>query len=256
MKYLDYTVVNQIAEIGLNHGPVNALDEAMVDELIEALNMANCDCSVRCILLFSHIPNRFCAGLDLKKLFQNTPEQRRSLLTKLYIKLYDAQFNLTKPSITVVSGAVRGGGMTVAISSDMILSDRNANFGYSEIDVGVLPAIHFSHLHRIVGKYKAFEILFGGRIFSAQEAERLGLINDLFDSSDLMKRARAMATRFAAKPATVMAMGRQAFVNATDNEYRRGIASAVEYFCNVCTLEQAQEGMQAFLEKREPKWEA
>lgn len=254
MKYIDYSVVSHIAEIGLNHEPANALDEAMVDEIIGALMQANNDTSVRCIILYSKIPNRFCAGLDLKKLFKSTPEARRSLLTKLYVKLYDAQFNLTKPSISVVSGAVRGGGMTVAISSDIILSDRDATFGYSEIDVGVLPAIHFSHLHRIVGKYKAFEMLFGGRIFGAQEAEQLGLINHLHDAGQLMDEARAMARLLANKPSAVMAMGRQAFVNATDNEYRRGIASAVEYFCNVCNLAQAQEGMQAFMEKRKPDW--
>ncbi|KAG1242508.1 hypothetical protein G6F68_016162 [Rhizopus microsporus] len=130
----------------------------MLDALIAALERANADAHVRAVLLASDLPGRFCAGLDMKKLLASTPVQVHALLTRLYIKLYDAQFNLTKPSISEVAGAVRGGGMTVAISSDMIVAADTATFGYPEIDVGVLPAIHYAHLPAIVGKRPAARI--------------------------------------------------------------------------------------------------
>lgn len=254
MTYLRYEVRNQVAEIHLCHAPVNALDVPMLDALIDALERANADASVRAVLLASELPGRFCAGLDMKKLVASSPAQVHALLTRLYIKLYDAQFNLTKPSISVVSGAVRGGGMTVAISSDMIVAADTATFGYPEIDVGVLPAIHYAHLPAVVGKHRAFDLLFTGRTFSAQEAQDLGLVARVEAEGSLLEEARALAQSLAAKPPQVLAMGRRAFVYANDNDYRRKLATAVEVFCNAAATPDAVEGLSAFAQKRAPVW--
>ena len=81
-----------------------------------------------------------------------------------------------KPTIASINGAARGGGMTLAISCDMIIASDTASFGYPEINLGLLPAIHFNHLPRIIGRYKAFELLFSGRTFYSDEALTLGLI--------------------------------------------------------------------------------
>lgn len=254
MTSLRYEVRDRIAEIHLCHAPVNALDVDVLDGLISALERANADPDVRAVLLASGLPGRFCAGLDMKKLLQSTPARVHELLTKLYIKLYDAQFNLTKPSISVVSGAVRGGGMTVAISSDMIVAAQSATFGYPEIDVGVLPAIHYVHLPGIVGKHRAFDLLFTCRTFSAQEAHTMGLVTRLAPEGGLMEQARALAGMLADKPPQVLAMGRRAFVYANDNEYRRKVATAVEVFCNAAATLEAREGLSAFMQKRAPAW--
>ncbi|WP_312428436.1 enoyl-CoA hydratase/isomerase family protein [Achromobacter sp.] len=254
MSPLRYEVRDGIAEIHLCHAPVNALDMDVLDALIGALDEANADPSVRAVLLASGLPGRFCAGLDMKQLLQSTPARVRELLTRLYIKLYDAQFNLTKPSISVVSGAVRGGGMTVAISSDMIVAADTATFGYPEIDVGVLPAIHYVHLPAIVGKHRAFDLLFTGRTFDAQEAHAMGLVTRVAPEAELLDQARAMARSLAAKAPQVLAMGRRAFVYSNDNEYRRRVATAVEVFCNAAATPEAREGLSAFVQKRAPDW--
>lgn len=254
MSPLRYEVRDGIAEIYLCHAPVNALDVDVLDALIGALDEANTDPSVRAVLLASGLPGRFCAGLDMKQLLQNTPARVRELLTRLYIKLYDAQFNLTKPSISVVSGAVRGGGMTVAISSDMIVAADTATFGYPEIDVGVLPAIHYVHLPAIVGKHRAFDLLFTGRTFDAQEAHAMGLVTRVAPEAELLDQARALARSLAAKPPEVLAMGRRAFVYSNDNEYRRRVSTAVEVFCNAAATPEAREGLSAFVQKRAPDW--
>jgi enoyl-CoA hydratase/carnithine racemase len=149
---------------------------------------------------------------------------------------------------------VRGGGMTVAISCDMLVAADEASFGYPEIDVGVLPAIHYAHLPRIVGKHRAFDLLFTGRVFSAEEAKSLGLVARTCPPEMLLDRAREVARELAQKPPQVLAMGRRAFVYATDNDYRRSVAAAVEVFCNAAATPNAKEGMAAFVEKRLPNW--
>jgi enoyl-CoA hydratase/carnithine racemase len=156
------------------------------------------------------------------------------------------------------SGAIRyparGGGMTMAVSCDVVLASASATFGYPDIDVGVLPAIHFAHLPRLIGRHRAFEVLFTGRAFAAREAFELGIINKVVADGDLDAAAMETAATFAAKSETVVRMGRAAFMRQIDDDYRRSIAYAVEDFCNVAVTDTAQEGLRAFVEMRKPNW--
>jgi enoyl-CoA hydratase len=249
-----YEVTNGIARITLNRPPVNALSLDTVRAIVAAFRQAAADNEARAVVLTSAVPRRFCAGLDLAVLLGKSSEQIREFLQALYVDLHDAQYNLGKPSIAAVGGAARGGGMTVAISCDVIVAGDHATFGYQEINVGVLPAIHFAHLPRIVGRHRAFELLFSGRSFDAQEAHDLGLVSRVVADAELNGAAMALATDFAAKSPTVMRLARAAFMRQNDLDYRRSIANAVEDFCNVATTAAAQEGIRAFLEKRSPKW--
>jgi enoyl-CoA hydratase/carnithine racemase len=249
-----YVVTDRIAEIGLNNPPVNALTLPMLEELIAALQRAAADDAVRAVLLTSAVPARFSAGLDLKKIAGQPGGTVRALLDKLYVELTDAQYHLGKPSIAVVDGAARGGGMTLAISCDVIVASEEATFGYPEIDLGVVPAIHFVHLPRIVGRHRAFELLFSGRSFSATEALSLGLVSRVAPTAKVQAEARALALVFATKPPNAMRLARAAFMRANDLDYRRGVEYAAELFCNIAATDEAQEGLRAFAEKRAPKW--
>lgn len=168
----------------------------------------------------------------------------------LYINLYDAQHNLGKPSIAVVNGTARGGGMTLAISCDIIVASEDATLGYPEIDLGLPPAIHFTHLPRIVGRHRAFELLFTGRTFSPQEARDLGLVSRIASAAELDAAAMALALELAAKPAKGMAMARAAFMRQNDIDYRRSIAVAVEDFCNVFATPEARMQLEAFAARK------
>ena len=254
MSSIRYEVREHVAHITLDNPPVNAMSEAMIDELIAAFHRARDDDSARVVVLSSSSPKVFCGGLDLGRLLKSKASERHSLLEKLYPRLYDAQFHLGKPSIAAIGGAARGGGMTVAISCDLIIASSAATFGYPEIDVGVPPAIHFTHLPRIVGKYRAFELLFTGRAFSAQEAVELGLVSKVVAPNELMNEALKLAQTLAAKSPQVMRLARAAFMQANDSDFRRGVAGAVETFCNIAATEDANEGLSAFVEKREPVW--
>jgi enoyl-CoA hydratase len=248
-----YEVSDGLARIVLNRPPVNALDLDMIRGIVAALENGGKDENVRAVLLTSAIAGRFCAGLDLGILVGKSESKVRGFLQELYVRLHDAQYNLGKPSIAVVSGAARGGGMTLAISCDVILAGARATFGYPEIDVGVLPAIHFAHLPRIVGRHRTFELLFSARSFGAEEAYRLGLVSKVVPDADLAAEAAALAGTFAAKSPVVMRLARAAFMRQNDLDYRRSIANAVEDFCNVTMTDAAQDGLRAFLEHGLPR---
>src|ERR1700684_2831827 len=247
-----YAVAERVAHIVLDRPPVNALSLDMIRAVIAALRKAAVDDEARAIVLSSAVARHFCAGLDLALLVWKSREQVREFVHPLYVELHECQYNLGKPSIAAVGGSARGGGMTMAISCDVILAAQRATFGYPEINIGVLPAIHFAHLPRIAGRHRAFEILFSGRMFDAQEAIELGLVSKVVVDAELEASAIALAADFAAKSPAVMRQARAAFLRQNDDRAR--IAAAVEDFCDVVTTDAAQEGIRAFLEKRAPNW--
>lgn len=254
MTAVRYELNDQIAEIVLDSAPVNALTVPMIDDVLAALARARDDAEARVVILRSALPGVFCAGLNLALLSEGDASLPRTLLERLYVRMTDLQFQLGKPSIAAVNGPARAGGMTLAISCDMIVAGRSATFGYPEIDVGLIPGIHFTHLPRIVGRARAFDLLFTGRAFGAEEAAALGLVSRLVDDGAVLDEARALARVLASKPPGVMRMARTAFANANDNGYRQGVAAAVENFCNVMATDEAREGIRAFAQKRRPAW--
>ena len=255
MKYLNLTIENSIANIRLKRSPINAFSIDFLNEILITLKEVNNKKDVLAVMVSSSIPNIFCAGLDLDILIDKPILEVRKFLELLYIELWDTQYNMNKPTIAVIDGAARGGGMTLAISCDIIIASDKASFGYPEIDLGLLPAIHFNHLPKIVGRYRAFDLLFTGRKFDADEALSIGLINKKVPRANLLDEATKLATVFTNKSPTAIKLGRAAFMRTNDLDYRRGVANAVEDFCNAAMTPDAQEGLKAFLEKRKPSWE-
>ena len=253
-KYIKCHIKNKVAEVCLKRSPANAFSINFLKEILSSLKTVNDDQSVNAVIIRSTIPDIFCAGLDLDILIDKPILKVREFLELLYIDLWDTQYNMKKPTIAVIDGAARGGGMTLAISCDTIVASNKASFGYPEIDLGLLPAIHFNHLPRIVGRYRAFDLLFSGRKFDADEALSIGLINKKVSSLNLLPEAKNIARIYAEKSPNTLRIGRAAFMRTNDLDYRRGVANAVEDFCNVAVTPDAQEGLKAFLEKRKPNW--
>jgi enoyl-CoA hydratase/carnithine racemase len=244
-----YEASGGIACIRLARPPVNALDLAMVRGVIAALARAAEDDAVRVVMIASAVAKRFCAGLEIGELAGASPDEVQTLVHELYVGLFDAQCQLGKPSIAAVNGAARGGGMTLAVSCDVILAGESATFGYPEIDLGVLPAIHFVHLPRIIGRHRAFELLFTGRPFGAADAAALGVVNRVVPDAELETEVLKLGGELAGKPEGAMRAGRAAFMRQIDRDYRRRIAEAVEDFCAIIATEAAQARIRAFAEK-------
>ena len=145
--------------------------------------------------------------------------------------------------------------MTVAVSCDVVIASERATFGYPEIELGLVPGIHFIHLPRIVGRHRAFELLFSGRSFPASEAQSLGIVSRIVADDAVLAAARELAQNFAAKSATVMRLGRAALMRANDLDYRRSIENVVDSFCTIAGTDDAREGLRAFQENRKPNWQ-
>ena len=251
---IDYTIRDQVAEILINNPPVNALDDALMDQLLELLQRAGEDNAVRAIIISSALPGRFCGGLDLGAFLNSPIDVARATVDRLYARLCDVQFKLGKPSIAAIDGAARGGGMSLAISCDLIVASETSTFGYPELDIGLVPAIHYTHLPRIVGRYQAFDLLFTGRPFGAEEARALGLVSRIAPAGQTLAEARKLAQTLAAKSPQLMRLGREAFMNAIDSHYRSGVAGAVNLIAATLSTADSKEGLTAFVEKRKPVW--
>jgi enoyl-CoA hydratase/carnithine racemase len=254
-EFIDYQVSERIAVIGLNRGPVNALSLDFVNEIIAALGQARDDEAVRVVVIASALEKAFCAGLDLSVVNGVDGEGMRGFLERLYFELNDMQYRLGKPSIAAVKGAARAGGMTVAVSCNMVIAGEGATFGYPEINVGLIPALHYVHLPRVAGRHRAFEYLFTGDDFGADVALDLGIINHVVPDDQVMDKAMEIARKLAAKSPVVMKLGRDAYMRAVDTEYRRDVENMAETMRNVVATDDSREGLAAFMEKRPPKWQ-
>lgn len=251
---IDYRVQDRVAVIAMNRKPVNAIDYAMIDAIHAAMRMADADRNVGAVILTSALDGMFCGGMDLKMVAQGDAQALRAFVHKFYIGTMDIQYVMRKPTIVAVNGPARGAGMTLGITADMIIAADDIDLGYPEIDVGVIPAIHYVHLPRQISRHKAFELLFGGKPISAQEAATLGIINRAVPRAELMNQAMELARALAAKSPTIMALGRQSFMRANDLDYRRNVENQIETLCNIFNTADGREGLAAFVEKRKPVW--
>lgn len=252
---VDYNITDRVAVIALNRPPVNAIDHPMIDAIHAALLRADADDQVGAIILTSALPRMYCGGMDLRMVAQGSVADLRAFATKFYMGTMNIQYGLRKPTIAAVNGPARGAGMTISITCDMVFAADDIDLGYPEIDVGVIPAIHYVHLPRQISRHKAFELLFGGKPIPAAEAAALGIINHAVPRAELMARTMDSARILAAKSPTIMALGRQSFMRANDLDYRRNVESQIETLCNIASTPDGREGLMAFLEKRQPNWQ-
>lgn len=249
-----YEVQDSVARILLDNPPVNGITDELLDTLMARLRQAGGDAAVRAIVLGSAVPGRFCGGLDLHRFRESTPAEVHATVSRLYFRLFELQSSLPKPVIAAITGAVRGGGMSIAITCDMLVAADDSSFGYPELEVGLLPSIHFHHLPRIVGRHRAFDLLFTGRVFDAREAMELGLVSRTAPAAEVIDKAVELARVFAGKSPQLIGLGKPAFMRATDQGYRQGAASAVDLVSAVFGLPDCAEGLAAFTERRRPQW--
>jgi len=249
-----YELVDGVAVLTMQRPPVNAVNHALVDAIHAAFRAADADPSVRAIVLTSAFDRAFSGGMDLEVMKDADGLKLRTFLDKFYMGTLDLQYRLSKPTIAAVNGPARGAGVTLAVTCDMIVMAEEADLGYPEINVGLIPAIHFVHLPLQIGRHKAFELLFTGEPLPAREAAALGLINHAVPGASLMPRALDLARTMAGKAPTVMRLGRASYLRANDLDYRRNIENQIETMCNIMATDDAKEGIRAFMEKRKPHW--
>lgn len=251
-ELVSYEVRDRVAEITMNRAPVNAINIELARGVIDAYRRAREDDSVRAVILTSGMLTVFSAGLDLKIALDYDGQALRSFIEVFYYEMHEALYRLGKPVIAAVNGHARAAGVTWAVSCDMIIAAEEAEMGYPEIDVGLLPAMHLVHLPRQAGRHRAAELLFTGDIVPARRMQELGVVNEVVPRDQVMATARALARRLASKSPIAMKLLRDAFMRANDLDYRRAMEGVVETMCSLKDAKDSREALLAFVEKREP----
>ena len=233
----------------------NAISYELINELLRALGEV--ESSPAQILVLTGAGKAFCSGMDLdnlRSITRRTPEENRAdsqIMANLFRSLYDFYKVLT---IAAVNGPAVAGGCGLATLCDFTLASTEARFGYTEVRIGFIPAIVSAFLRRQIGEKHARDLLLTGRIIGADEAFRMGLVNEIVAPDKLLERARELAASLLQNsPASLLATKRL-LKQYSSAELDRQIADAVEENAHIRTTADFREGVSSFLEKRNPRW--
>ena len=232
----------------------NAISFELITELLQAL--AEVRNSTARVLILTGAGKAFCSGLDLddlKSLIGRTPEQNLED-SRTMVRLFRSLYEFPRPTIAAVNGAAIAGGTGLALLCDFTLAVPEAKFGYTEVRIGFVPAIVSTFLLRQVGEKVARDLLLTGRIFDAEEALRIGLLNEIVPPGKLMDRARELATQLMESSPLSLACTKRLLNDHAHAELDSHIEAAIRENAGIRSTADFREGITSFLEKRKPKW--
>ena len=252
---LRYDVADAVATIGLDRPETrNALSDALLDELLDALTAARDDAAVRCVVLASTHPTVFSSGGDLDGFAAEMALVHRHAANDRFPRVFALIGQLGKPVICAAGGHVLAGALGLALACDLVVASERATFGTPEIDVGLFPFMIAVLIARNVGRKKMAELLLLGQRIDAHEAHRLGIVNRVVPADEFDAAVADWAARLAAKPPLIMRLGKDALYAQQDLEFEPALEYMREQLTLAQSTEDAREGMAAFLERREPEW--
>ena len=230
---------------------MNALNATVMDELATALEEFDSDPNIGAMVLAGD-ERAFAAGADIKEMADASSVD---MLKADRISRWDRIRKIKKPVIAAVSGWCLGGGHELAMGCDLIVASETAMFGQPEINLGVMPgAGGTQRLTRAVGKALAMEMVLNNRNLSAEEALRYGLVNRVAPVELYLEDAIQLANEIAARAPLAIRFAKEAVNNAFETFLTDGISDERRGFYFLFSTEDQKEGMQAFVEKRSPKW--
>ncbi len=242
-----------VASITLNRPEqLNTFTTPLSSELDAALRELDADRRCRVVVLRA-AGKAFCAGIDVNEMEGKSAHELKAWVEHMERPLLTMS-RMAKPVIASVQGvaAANGGGLVAA--ADLAIAGEKARIGYTAVNVGLFclgPAVP---LARMVGRKKALELLLYGQLIRAQDALAMGLVNKVVPDQDLDQETRRWAAHLARKSPLAVQIGKKAFYAMADLEYAKAFELMNEAFARLCTTEDAAEGVQAFLEKRDPDW--
>ena len=240
-----------IGIIMLNRPEVrNALNRKMLHELGDALTELENDPQIRVIIIAGN--KDFCAGADIKEMHAIKPEEIETFCRWGH-KVFDQLEGMGKPVIAAIAGFALGGGCELALACDIRIAGESAKFGQPEVNLGLIPGFGGTQrLSRLVGVGKAKEIILTGEIINAKEAASIGLVNRVEKDEELLAKAEEIAQIIAQKAPIAVKMAKT-LINE-NQEIERGLEKEIEFFARCFTTQDRLEGINAFLEKRKPKF--
>ncbi|HRD85229.1 MAG TPA: enoyl-CoA hydratase [Rubrivivax sp.] len=229
---------------------LNALNDALMDELGAALLAQDADDGIGCIVVSGN-EKAFAAGADIAAMarFEYMQVYRNEFISRNWETL----LRVRKPVIAAVSGFALGGGCELAMMCDFIIAADTARFGQPEIKIGIIPgAGGTQRLPRAVGKSKAMDLVLTGRMMDAAEAERAGLVSRVVPADTLRDEVLAAAATICAMSGPSVAMAKQCINRAFESGLDDGVRYERQVFHSLFATEDQKEGMDAFLNKRKP----
>jgi enoyl-CoA hydratase/carnithine racemase len=254
-QFVKVTVEDWIATVTIDRRPVNALDRATMQELERAVDELKADEAVKVIILTGGGSLAFVAGAEVKEIAQlSSGAQAREVAAKGQGVLTKIQ-QLGKPVIAAINGVCLGGGLELAMACHLRIAGDRVRFGQPEINLGIIPGFGGTQrLPRLVGKAKAAELILTGDLIMAQEAARLGLVNLVVPQDQVMKAAKDLARKIAAKGQVAIRLALGLIEQSAEQPLDAGLAAEAQAFGRIAQTRDCKEGVTAFLEKRQPKF--
>jgi methylglutaconyl-CoA hydratase len=257
---MDFTTIQLshdagVATVTLNRPEKrNAISFDLIDDLLRAFDAVAKSDAI--ILVLTGAGKAFCSGMDLdnlKALTGRSPEQNLQD-SETMVRLFRALYEFPKVTIAAVNGAAVAGGTGLALLCDFTLAVPEAKFGYTEVRIGFVPAIVSTFLLRQVGEKQARDLLLTGRLFGADEAARLGLINEIVAPEQLMPRARELGALLMQNSPSSLRATKQLLTDHSRADLDVQIQAALRENAAIRSTADFREGVSSFLEKRKPVW--
>jgi enoyl-CoA hydratase/carnithine racemase len=246
---------NGVATVTLDQPETrNALSNQVLDELTAAFEAARDDDAVRCVVLTSSHERVFSSGANLGGFAEDLSLVHKHLGTERFPRLFRLMGELGKPTLCAANGHVLAGALGIALACDLIVAREGARFGTPEINVGAFPFMIMALIYRNIGRKKTNELLLLGEQISAEEAERIGLVNKVVATGEYDAAVAEWAERLAGKSPVIMRLGKDAMFRQMDMDFLDALDYLRAQLSLAFSTEDIQEGVKAFFEKRDPVW--
>ncbi len=232
---------------------LNALNAMVHAEGVAAMEELRKDDEVRVLVLTGAGEKSFVAGADISEFAGQTPVSQRAVFQEK--TLFNSIDQFPKPVIAMVNGFCLGGGNELALACDLRVCSPNAKFSQPEINLGIMPGGGGTQrLTRLIGEGRSMEIMLTGDMIDAETAHRFGLVNHVFESSELEEKTMELAKKIATKAPIALQMCKEAVKFASRSNLDEGLRREVDLFAICFSTEDKDEGVSAFLEKRKPEF--
>lgn len=251
-RYFKVVLEGSIGTVKMNRPPANAFNLEFVNEFSDAIEQFTVNPEVRVMIITSDIDKIFATGADIKLMSTMDNERVHSGL----IHLLDRIQSSPKPVIAMINGHALGGGCELALCCDFRFMEKDrSRIGLPEINLGIISAAGGTQrLCQLLGRGKAIELLFEGAQISAGEALNIGLIHKAFNREELMEKTVAYANKLANQAPIAIGLIKKCINEGVDADLKKGLALEREALLTALQTEDAKEGIQAYLEKRVPKF--
>ncbi|WP_223155182.1 enoyl-CoA hydratase/isomerase family protein [Alkalibacillus aidingensis] len=251
-QLVNVRVEDHIAIIELNHQPLNVLTKPFLGDIHSAVEVVTSNEEIRALVIQSASEKAFVAGADIKQFSELDPSSGQQLVERgkqIFDQIQDARF----PVICAINGVALGGGLELALACDIRVAESKAKLGLPETGLGVLPGYGGTQrLARLIGLGKAKEMIFTGEPLKAEEAYRLGLVEHLVSDGKSPKVALEIAEKIAKQGPIAITNAKKAVNQGFELPLNEGQQIESELFAQLCETQDIQEGVEAFLEKRDP----